>query len=140
MKITIVNTVTVFALTVICVLNVKAAAPVPYPTPPVTPAVIKANAGSPAKTLTFYCPDKISVAPIAVPAGWQSLGTVSRHRQKMDIDTKNRMVVCWYGMAGDTNLFASILIGQTFPADYECKIPNPGAYIAVCNKKIRITR
>ncbi len=127
-------------LLVLVGINVRASTPVPAPTPPATPSVIKAQAAPPAKTMTFYCPDKISVAPAPTPPGWQSLGNVTRRRQSMDIDTQRHMIVCWYGIVGDTNFAASSLIGQAFPADYECKIPNPGAFTAVCSKKIRISR
>lgn len=124
-------------LAVLVVANVNANTPVPGPTPP-TPPVIKGNGASPTKPLTFYCPDKIGVAPSPLPAGWQSLGNVTRHRQSISVDTQKHMVVCWYGTAGDTNFFVSSLIGQTFPADYECKIPSPVIFAAVCNRKIRV--
>lgn len=126
-------------LLVLVALNVRAGTPVPAPTP-VTPSVIKAHAMAPAQTLRFHCPDKIGVAPAPTPAGWQSLGNVTRHRQLIDVDAQKHMVVCWYGIPGDTNFLISSIIGQTYPPDYECKIPSPSAYTAVCNKKIRIIR
>lgn len=121
-------------------INVRASTPVPVPTPPVTPSVIREKAAPPAKTVTFSCPDKISVAPAPIPSGWQSLGNVIRRIQGVDLDTQKHMIVCWYGVAGDTNFGASSLIGQSFPADYQCKISGPGVFVAICNKKIRINR
>lgn len=130
----------IFVCLMFVVINVSASTPTPAPTPPVAPPVVKQHTEAPAKTLTFLCPEMISVAPSPIPAGWMSLSSITRHRQSISVDAQKPMVVCWYGTAGDTNFFGASLLGQNFPADYECKIPGPGVFRAICDKKIRIVR
>src|SRR4029079_9513659 len=58
----------------------------------------------PQDKIIIACPGTIQVAPVYVPAGWQSLGSLARQRVSIVIDKKQRSVVCWYGiMGGDQN-------------------------------------
>lgn len=94
----------------------------------------KASAAQ-ANSIIIRCPHQIQVGPVSPPAGWQSLGSIPRNRFQIVLDTKNQMVVCWYG---DVNTpFVSALISQKFPEGYDCKTPYPMDYQAVCTKKTR---
>jgi hypothetical protein len=140
MKLQNVFTVSLFVLTVFCATNVKATTSIPLPTPPDKIPLIKENVGSQPKMINLNCPKTIQVGPVGIPTGWQSLGSLPRQRLNIQIDNQKRMIVCWYGAAGDNNLFLSQLIAQALPSGYECTVPYPKDYAAVCTKKTPVPR
>ena len=112
----------------------------PIPVLPAKTAVMRNNAVSQDKVI-IACPQTIQAGPVYVPAGWQSLGSLVRQRVGISIDKKQRLAVCWYGITGgDQNLFTAYLISQPLPAGYNCTIPYPKDYAAVCTKGIHIPK
>ena len=94
----------------------------------------KASAAQ-AGPIAFTCPKEIQVGPVAPPNGWQSLGSIPRYRFSITVDIKSQLVVCWYGDVKSP--FTSYLISQKIPEGYECKIPYPADFQAICTKKTR---
>jgi hypothetical protein len=88
-----------------------------------------------AKPITISCPHDIQIGPVFVPDGWQSLGSLPRQRLQIKLDTKAQTVVCEYG--NEAVLFQTYFIAKKIPAGYECKIPYPKNYEAVCTRKTR---
>jgi hypothetical protein len=86
-----------------------------------------------AKPIDIRCPQNIQIGPVFVPDGWQSLGSLSKPRLQIKVDAKTQQVVCEYG--NEASLFQTFFIAQNIPAGYECSIPYPKDYRAVCTKK-----
>src|SRR5215212_1467749 len=83
--------------------------------------------------ITVTCPDKIQVGPLYVAEGWQSLGSLPWPRISIRVDTSTQSVVCEYG--NKENLLFTFFIGQKIPTGYDCKIPGPGVFQAVCTRR-----
>ena len=86
-----------------------------------------------AKTVTITCPHNLQIGPVGVPDGWESLGSLPRERLQIKIDAKTQKILCEYG--NENALFQTYFIAQKIPAGYDCKIPYPKDYQAVCTKK-----
>lgn len=82
-------------------------------------------------TIIVSCPDQIQVGPVSVPNGWQSLGSLPRKRFSISVDADTRSVVCEY--TNQAVAFQSYYLARKIPPGYECKIPFPLEYRAICN-------
>ena len=88
-----------------------------------------------AKPVTIACPQELQIGPVFVPDGWESLGSLPKQRLQIKVDTKAQAVICEYG--NEAVLFQTFFISRKIPADYDCKIPYPKDYQAVCTRKTR---
>jgi len=90
-----------------------------------------------APSVEVSCPHEIYVGPVHPPEGWESEGNMARQRFQMVVDQKQKKIVCWYGNL--ENPFQSFLISKKIPEGYECAIPFPKDYKAVCTRRVRKT-
>ena len=138
MKLYIVTIISILGLIIVGSSVVRAATVIPAPTPPDKPGFAKDLDTQP-KTIKVSCPNTIQIGPVHVPSGWQSLGTLDRQRVHIAIDKQERKVVCWYSITGGEDITAPF-ISQPLPAGYDCTIPYPKEYAAICTKGIRVPR
>jgi hypothetical protein len=140
MRLNFVFAIGLFVLGSLGAMTLRATTIVPGPTPPIKMPVVRDNAPSPDKVY-ISCPQTIQVGPVYVPSGWQSLGSLPRQKVNIVLDKQKRLVVCWYGITGgENNLFTAQLISKPLPAGYDCTIPYPADFTAVCNKIIHVPR
>jgi hypothetical protein len=87
------------------------------------------------KSFNVICPVNLQIGPLYVPDGWQSMGSLARPILGITVDAQTQMVLCQYG--SKDNMFSTYYIGQKIRAGYDCKLPSPTNFYAVCTKKIQ---